>query len=159
MLPLAQMPSPWLSFALVWCAYDAGSFTSSAHDFTGTRTSASAGCLDLSVERRADTATGWVLAYDLGNRCDRPLTVDLKTASVVARTAEGDVAMVPFDPDREIEALPLDGRSLGGEAVEYRVATRGAPVIAICVDATGIVGALGTWTCFYNSPWLARGTR
>jgi len=145
------MRSALLLATLVGCAYRAGSFAAWGHDFPGRRTTV--GCLDLSIERRADAPTGPVLAYDLGNRCDRPVTIDLETTSVVARTARGDLAMVPYDPDHELRALPLDGRSVGAEAIEYRLASEPAAVASVCVDASSVVASLTPdWQCFDSRP-------
>jgi len=144
-----------LLFATVTgCAYRAGSFGAWNHDFAGRRTTV--GCLDLAIERRADHPTGQVLAYDFGNRCDEPLTVDLKTASVVARTTQDDIAMLPYDPAHEIRPLPLDGGSVGAEAIEYRMDRAGGPLVAICVDAASVLGqTVSDWQCFAEPSQLA----
>lgn len=141
------MRGTWLLAILVGCAYRAGSFASWGHDFDGRRTTV--GCIDLSIDRRADHFGAPVLAYDFGNRCDQPVVIDLETTLVVAKTTQGDVPMVPFDPDREIRSLPVDGRSVGAEAIEYRTAVEGANVLAICVDAGSVVGiSTPDWQCF-----------
>ena len=98
------------------CGYRAGSFALGRSDVAGAR--ATYGCVDVDVSRRADHPGGPVLAYEFGNGCDHAVSVDLAAIPVVAR--DGDLQ--PYDPDRELRALPLDGRSTGGEAIEYRSA-------------------------------------
>ena len=98
--------------AIAGCAYQPGSFDTWGHDFSGRRSTV--GCVDLAIARR-DHVAGPVLAYDFGNRCDAPVTIDLRAIAVVAKTARGDAPMVPYDPGNEIRALPLDGRSAGFE--------------------------------------------
>jgi hypothetical protein len=140
------------------CAYRAGSFGAWGHDFPGRRTTI--GCLDLAIERRADNPTGPVLAYDFGNRCDGPLLIDLHTTSVVARTAHGDLVMLPYDPERKIRALPLDGRSVGSEAIEYRTDLAGTELTAICVDAASVVGIMTPdWQCFAQPSQITEAAR
>ncbi len=132
---------------LVACAYRAGSFSSWQAQFLGRNMTI--GCVDVAIERRADQAGGPVLAYVIGNRCDRAVVIDLKHASVIAKTASGDASTLPYDPGREIRTLPLDGRSVAGEAIEYTVASTGSPVQAICVDASSIVHSpMPDWQCF-----------
>ena len=142
-----RMRSVLLSM-LAACAYRAGSFSSWEADFAGRRVTV--GCVDVAIQRRADHAGGPVLAYAVGNRCEyHEIEIDLKHASLIAKTALGDASVTPYDPDREIRPLPLDGRSVGGEAIEYTVASAGAEVRAICVDAASIVeSATSEWQCF-----------
>jgi len=129
------------------CAYRAGSFESWGHDFAGRQTTV--GCLDLAIEPRLETASGPVLAYDFGNRCDRPVVLDLGSTSVIAKTGGGNLAMVPIDPRHEIRALPLDARSVGAEAIAYRIDPPAAGVTAVCVDAASVVGDTPPdWQCF-----------
>src|SRR5574338_95138 len=82
------MRSAVLSVALAGCAYSPGSFSHFAQGFPGQRTTV--GCIDLAVERRPDTPGGSaVLAYDFGNRCDHPATIDFSQVKVRARTYDG----------------------------------------------------------------------
>lgn len=122
------------------CAtYHAGSFESAGEPFLGERSTA--GCLDLAVDVKRDTvATGPVVQYSFGNRCDRAATVDLANVRVTGRTASGEeVQMVAYDPYGEIRALPLDARSYGRERIEYRTARDfGGDVIAVCVGIRSI---------------------
>lgn len=125
------------------CAtYRAGSFEASGEPFLGERTTA--GCLDLAVDVARDAvATGPVVQYAFGNRCDRAATIDLASVRVTGRTASGEeVAMVPYDPYNEIRALPLDARAFGRERIEYRTSRDfSGDVVAVCVAIGSIGGA------------------
>ncbi len=127
--------------ALAACStYKPGSFVMHGEPFVGETTTA--GCLDLAVEvTREAVATGPVVNYQFGNRCDRAQVIDLQRVTVTGRTANGeDVAMVPYDPYGEIVALPLDARAAGRERIEYRTATdfSSGDVVSVCVA----IGAL-----------------
>ena len=135
-----------LSVALIGCAYRPGSFSHLRQDFPGQRTTV--GCIDLAVERRPDLTTGGtVLAYEFGNRCDRPATVDFTRVAVKARTFEGkDLDLSAYDPDLQIRPLSIDGRAAGREAIAYPAAERLAEV---CVDVASLVHeAPARWLCF-----------
>ncbi|KAB2881763.1 MAG: hypothetical protein F9K40_23845 [Kofleriaceae bacterium] len=123
------------------CAtYRAGSFEMSGEPMLGERTTA--GCLDLAVDVARDAvATGPVVQYQFGNRCDRAATIDLGGVRVTGRTATGEeVAMVPYDPYNEIRALALDARASGRERIEYRTSRElSGDVVAVCVA----IGAIG----------------
>src|SRR5688572_558692 len=108
-----------LSVALIGCAYSPGSFSHFRQGFPGQRTTV--GCLDVAIERRPDLiGGGTVLAYEFGNRCDRPAIVDLSRVTVVGRTYEGEQhELRAFDPSAEIRPLKLDGRLAGREAIAY----------------------------------------
>ncbi|HEX7838157.1 MAG TPA: hypothetical protein VF469_11870 [Kofleriaceae bacterium] len=131
--------------ALVGCAYEPGSFSSSSQTFTGQRVTV--GCLDLAIERRADLAIGPVLAYQFANRCDHPTIVDLGAATVVGRDPQGtDTALRPYDPRGELQPTALDGRNVGTEALAYPAA-RAMP--QICVDAAALARqGRPRWLCF-----------
>jgi predicted dienelactone hydrolase len=132
-------------FVLTGCAYRAGSFDSMNQDFVGTR--ASAGCLDLAIERRADIDRGPVVAYSFGNRCDAPALVDLADAVVVARTSDDAIQrLTPYDPRQEIVAREIDARAVGGEAIAYVSSAR---LPELCVDTASIAHVPGhSWLCF-----------
>ena len=124
------------------CAsYRAGSFEISGEPFLGERTTA--GCLDLAVDVGRDAvATGPVVQYQFGNRCDRAASIDLGGVRVTGRTSTGEeVAMVAYDPYGQIRRLPLDARASGRERIEYRTAREfGGDVIAVCVAIGSIAG-------------------
>ncbi len=126
------------------CAgYRPGSFVMAGEPFVGELTTA--GCLDLAVDVRRDAvATGPVVQYQFGNRCDRATTIDLGGVRVTGRTVTGEeVAMVAYDPYRELRPLPLDARSVGRERIEYRTGRDFAgDVVSVCV-AIGSVGGGG----------------
>jgi hypothetical protein len=140
-----------LSVALTACAYSPGSFRHFRHDFPGQRTTV--GCLDLAIERRPDLTTGGtVLAYEFGNRCDHPAVVDLASVEVVGRTVGGDeVKLAPYDPEREMRALAIDGRAAGQEAIAYPSMVALAEV---CVNAATVTHqGSPSWLCF-GDRWL-----
>jgi hypothetical protein len=144
-----------LSVALIGCAYSPGSFSHFRQDFPGQRTTV--GCIDLSVERRPDlTSGGTVLAYEFGNRCDRPATVDFTQAAVRGRTFSGkDIDLVAYDPEWQMRPLAIDGRTAGKEAIAYPSDERLAQV---CVDVASITReAPQRWLCFASNlpPQLA----
>jgi hypothetical protein len=138
-----------LSVALAACAYSPGSFSHLRQNFPGQRTTV--GCIDVSVERRPDlTSGGAVLAYEFGNRCDRPAPIDFTQAKVLARTYDGeDLTLEPWDPEYQIVPLAIDGRSAGAEAIAYLSDKRLAEV---CVDVAGLTHqAPATWLCFASN--------
>jgi hypothetical protein len=148
-----------LTVALTACAYRPGSFSHLSQDFPGQRTTV--GCIDLSVQRRPDlTGGGTVLAYEFGNRCDRPAMVDFTQVKVVARTFTGeDLTLEAFDPEWQIKPLQIDGRSSGREAIAYPADQRLAEV---CVDAASLTHAApARWLCFGSNlpPQLAEASR
>ena len=148
-----------LSVALTACAYRPGSFSHISQDFPGQRTTV--GCIDLSVERRPDlTSGGTVLAYEFGNRCDHPATVDFTQVKVTGRTFAGeDLALAAFDPEWQIKPMQIDGRSTGKEAIAYPSDARLAEV---CVDAASLAHeAPARWLCFASNlpPQLAETSR
>lgn len=138
-----------LSVALIGCAYRPGSFSHFRQDFPGQRTTV--GCIDLAVERRPDlTSGGAVLAYEFGNRCDRPATIDLANVRVKARTYSGtDLDLVAYDPDWQLRPLEIDGRAAGKEAIAYPADERLAEV---CVDIASVVQqGPARWLCFASN--------
>jgi len=153
--------------ALVGCAYKPGSFAYSQDPFPGQR--ATVGCLDVSVERRADLPIGPVLGYHFANRCDHATVIDLGGVAVVGRTLEGAaLALTPYDPRAELRPIALDGRNAGAESLVYPSDTRSTvPVVAgatgsrslllavppampqVCADvATLVHEAPPRWLCF-----------
>lgn len=128
------------------CAYKPGSFRHSQRDFQGQR--ATVGCLDLAIYHRPGLVdAGTVLAYEFGNRCDGPATVDFASTRVVGRTLTGEqVALAPYDPNSEIRALRIDGRGVGAEAIAYPASE---PLAQVCVDAASLARVNGErWLCF-----------
>jgi len=80
------------------------------------------GCVDvgLAIGRRPE-ATGPVVIISLGNACKHSVAVDLSALHVVGGNDRGHtVAMVAYDPDREIEPLRIDGLVQGDEWIEYQ---------------------------------------
>lgn len=139
------MRSVLLAAALAACGYQPGSFQYPHAYVAGQR--ATVGCLDLSVGVRQRTPRAAVIEYDFGNRCEHPSVVDLAAARVIGRTADGrEVSLAPYDPNGELRALPLDGRSTGHEAIAYE--SEKSPVAEVCVDAAAIAHAGRRWLCF-----------
>ena len=131
------------------CAYKPGSFTHRQQDFPGQRTTV--GCIDLAVDRRPDLSSGGtVLAYQFGNRCDHPATIDLANARVIAQLDDGQrVDVHPWDPEGEIREVRLDGRLSGAEALAYPANSR---IDQICVDAASIAHEReARWLCFSST--------
>jgi len=136
---------------LAACAYHGGSFATYDHAFLGAR--ATFGCVDASVARRRDIADRPVIAYEFGNRCDGPVVIDLARVEAYGRDTNGDkVALRAYDPDRELAAGLLDGRSSGDETISY--AADGDPTLdSICVDPSAAFGgAEPRWSCFASVP-------
>jgi hypothetical protein len=138
-----------LSVALIGCAYRPGSFSHVRQDFPGQRTTV--GCIDLAVERRPDLpGGGTVLAYEFGNRCDGPQTIDFTRTAVKARTYDGaELALRAYDPEWQIRPLRIDGRTAGREAIAYHADQRLAEV---CVDVASLVEqSPSSWLCFASN--------
>jgi hypothetical protein len=133
----------WASLGLVAaCGYRGGSFRGPDGPFPGER--AAVGCLDVAVAPHADVdASGPVLAYEFGNRCDHPTTVDLAAVRVRARTVDGrEIELAPYDPLGELRVAQLDARKTGREVIEYRAAVAGSIALA-CAELSGIEGRAG----------------
>jgi hypothetical protein len=138
-----------LCLALVGCAYRPGTFATVGSTFPGQR--ATVGCLDIAVERRTDLTWGAVVGYQFANRCDRPAPVDLAHAVVVGRTVDGiEVDLAPYDPEHELAALDLDGRTVGREAIAY---ASEVALAEVCIDAASVArGDQAQWLCFGRRP-------
>ena len=145
----AAMRTAVLFVALAGCAYKPGTFSTPGSTFPGQR--ATVGCLDLAVERRTDLTWGAVVGYQFANRCDHPTVVDLAQANVVGRTVDGvQVDLAPYDPERELRALDIDGRAIGKEAIAY---ASEVALAEVCVDAASVAHrAEQQWICFGRRP-------
>jgi|MudIll2142460700_1097286.scaffolds.fasta_scaffold09400_2 hypothetical protein len=133
---------------LAGCGYQPSSFRSDVQ-FPGQR--ATAGCLDISIERRDRSTSGEVVfAYTFGNRCDRPVIVDLASVTVIGRQTDGKpLVLHPYDPHREIEPRWLDGRAVGRETLAYEASVM---LVDICVDAGSIPRSpMSWWLCFAST--------
>src|SRR5688572_27100413 len=71
---------------VVGCSYSPGSFSYPGRYFAGQRLTV--GCLDVSIDRRADAFESAVLDFQFGNRCDDPVVVDLLSVPVIGRTVD-----------------------------------------------------------------------
>lgn len=140
------------SLWLASCAYHGGSFSFIGHEFAGARVTF--GCIDLAVDRRPDGPNGPVINYEFGNGCDRAAKIDLSSVDAIERDGDGnELALRPYDPDREISPASLDGRSHGQEAIEYRLEDGVAALSSVCVDpAPAFGGDTPRWTCFGGAP-------
>ena len=135
-----------LAAALVGCAYSPGSYTHFRQSFPGQRTTV--GCIDLAIERRPDVNAGAaVLAYEFGNRCDHPATIDLARTRVLAQTYSGErIELRPYDPNGEIRTLKIDGRGAGAEAIAYFA---DEAIAQVCVNAATVAQLTeDRWLCF-----------
>lgn len=138
---------------LVGCAYKPGSFTYESRTFPGQRVSL--GCLDVSVDRRADINGDPVLDYQFGNRCDSPVTIDLVNLPVIGRMASGGERLLKaFDPGLEMHVAKLDALQAGGEAIAYVTDDPGStdPIVQVCVDVARLERTNkpreAQWLCF-----------
>ena len=139
----------WVLAAVGGCSYRAGAFSALGHDFAGQRVSV--GCFDLAVARRPDGPLGAVLAYDIGNRCDTPVSLDLASVPVVGLVDNASIELTAYDPRAELRRLPLDGRATAMETIEYR-ARIAVPFEDLCVDAGHIAGVTAAWQCVGPAP-------
>jgi hypothetical protein len=98
------------------------------------------GCVDIGLAvTRVPEATGPVIVFDLGNRCDHGVTVDLSAVHAVAHDLNWESApMLAYDPDRTIRPLPIGGRDYGTEWIEYN-AVSSIELYSIDVDLGNIV--------------------
>ena len=121
------------------CGYRSGSFQGPGGRFSGEHVTV--GCLDVGVAATADAAAeGPVIAYEFGNRCDRPARVDLAAVIVRGRTSGGDeLELAPYDPDGALRAARIEARRTGREVIEYRAAGPD-PVRLVCVELDGLDG-------------------
>jgi hypothetical protein len=145
--------------AVAACSYTPGSYHSTwlnliepGYAFPVHR--ATLGCIDLAVGRVDQSyATGPVIEYGFGNRCDRRVPVDLVSLRVIARGADGsERALVAYDPRRELRVLPLVARMAGVERIEYRdpIDPRAPLDGPICVDVGGVDASMPRaerWLC------------
>jgi len=137
---------------LAGCGYQSGSFDSPVRQFSGSLITVD--CLDIAIDRRPDLPDGHaVVSYTFGNRCDHPVLVDLSQVAILGRDSEGkSFELAAYDPRHEIEALRIDGRAVGGEAIAYE--SDESPK-QICIDAGGITHApTATWLCIGSRPLL-----
>lgn len=141
--------SACVALGLLGCSrYSAGSFHGGGRDFTGQYVTV--GCLDVAIASDHDpVAPGPVVDYQFGNRCDRAVPVDLGAIRATGRTPSGEeVALVPYDPYREIRGLRLEARTAGRERLEYRKARDfGTDVVQICLALDGLTEAPGGRVC------------
>ena len=142
--------------ALAAChGYRAGSFRGPRGPFPGEPVTL--GCLDVAVARSHDAgAQGPAVELAFGNRCRRPVTVDLTRMSARGRDAAGqDVRLVAYESGRRDPAAAArrpPGRTRGHRAV----ATGGAdaPLTQVCVDVGGIdrsAAPAARWVCMEAS--------
>lgn len=128
--------------------YEPGAFSWPRAAFSGVRMTV--GCTDLAIDRRADDDDDQsiIVQLEVGNRCDHPVQLDFPGIHVVGTTESGrEVKLVPHDPDAELQALPLDGRSYASEAIAYRD-PRGETLTGACVDVASLVHAgKPRWVC------------
>jgi hypothetical protein len=137
---------------LAGCGYQSGSFDSPVRQFSGSLITVD--CLDIAIDRRPDLPDGHaVVSYTFGNRCDHPVLIDLSQVAILGRDWEGkSFELAAYDPRHEIEALRIDGRAVGGEAIAYE---RDESPKQICIDAGGITHApTAAWLCIGSRPLL-----
>jgi hypothetical protein len=135
------------SLVLTSCAYKPDSFEVASVPFSGFYLSVD--CLDLAIDHRKHTNDNDVIAYEFGNRCDKPVVVDFAAARVYGQTYEGEgIALYAYDPLQEIRVMRIDAHATGREALEY---PSGRNFERVCVDAAAIAHATPSrWVCFAN---------
>ena len=112
------------------------------------------GCLDLGVHlTRHPSVPGrfTVVRYELGNRCDRPLRLDLSAVRARARYADGvELTLARHDPRREVVPATLEHRSRAVEVLAYAPAIPrdGAPAV-VCLTLDGVLRDASAAT----TPW------
>lgn len=123
-------------------AYEAGSF-----DDYGRATEPrmrSVGCLDVRLQPRGEGEVGraWVaIDYELGNRCRRPIDVDLRAVAVWGEAGRGMSPMDLYDPREEVVVATLDGETYASEALAYEPGDGAQEEIQrVCVDVTRLHG-------------------
>jgi hypothetical protein len=109
-------------------------------------------CLDLAVSvAREQPLTGPVVSYNFGNRCDHDVTVDLSSASVVARDAQGrELHLSAYDPGGQIRPAALPALLTGSERIEYNGDFAERALVQVCVDVGAIDrsgDAQARWIC------------
>ena len=141
-----------LTSALVACAaYRPGTFQRTAPAGTAV---VEAGCLDVAATVTDDAVAAWpVVDLQFGNRCDRPVPVDLRAIAASGHTRTGAVVnLVPYDPMAELRPLPLEARSRGRELLQYRdrrdLGVVGADVVDLCLELGALGGAAAQVRCF-----------
>lgn len=111
------------------------------------------GCVEVGVERRADSEMAPVVRYAVENHCEQAVRVDLAWAQVIGRTADGaEVALVPALEGRattETSAVvPPSERHAA--TIAYR---SGATIGQLCVDVASVADVdhdKPQWRCFGN---------
>lgn len=138
---------------LIGCAYKAGALAKAKPEEGFTGRYATVGCLDIAIDRKADRGSSAVLGFEVGNRCDDKVVIDLAFAHVIGRTADGvEVALAADDPEL-LQPLALDGRAVGEEAVAY--ASRDQ-LGQVCVDVASLANEKpAQWMCFGNTESVA----
>ncbi|HEY5923140.1 MAG TPA: hypothetical protein VIV11_15785 [Kofleriaceae bacterium] len=133
------------ALVLAGCAYKPDSFRQGSASFRGFYISVD--CLDLGIDHRKRDNRMDVIAYEFGNRCDKPVVVDLAAARVYGRTADGEeVELYAFDPMSEIRPVRIDARAYGREAIEY---PSSHTLDRVCIDAAAIAHVSPpNWICF-----------
>jgi hypothetical protein len=136
-------------FLVAGCAYQPGSFTSAGVTFTGQ--TATIGCIDLAATSVLDNrATGPVVRYAFGNRCDHNATLDLMSIRAVGHDTTGQThELALFDPNREVKPAKLDARFAGTEQLAYLDPDL-TQFSSVCVDVGGIdpsVPKREDWLC------------
>lgn len=133
---------------LAGCSYHPGSFRDHAGTWAGTTTTL--GCIDVAVANGDEVgATGTVIAYGLGNRCERRVVVDLGSVRAVGRDFDGrERPLVAYDPRGELRPIRLHALWSGRAQVAYRGVD--ANIASICVDIGRIDRSVATserWIC------------
>lgn len=126
---------------LTGCSYSRGDLTyaSNAPNVPPRDVHTAGRCVDLALDRvtyRPETSHV-VVDYVFGNACDEDAPLDLATASVRGRTADGREIPLGLDEPaaRNVRIAPLEARDGGHELLHYAAAE---PVTSVCIEIAGV---------------------
>lgn len=126
-----------ISSGCVYTAYSPGELGEGARSY---------GCLDLlvrPVESNETPPGGQMIAFDIGNRCDHGVPIDLTAMRVHMRREGTRTAIIahPYDPRSEIRPARIPASLWIHERIIFFPSDYGcqSPVEHTCVDLQGIV--------------------
>lgn len=139
---MRSAPSTLLALALSACSlpvYEPGRLLRAPSDGLAMRL----GCLDValrSYREQVMPADHVALRFDLGNRCERAVDVDLTRVRVTGVYAGVRLPFEVVDPRREVVPARLDARGVAAETLEYAPgAEQPRAPVAVCVALAGAI--------------------
>lgn len=124
---------------LAGCSYRPGTLTAVGPH--GTRAELQRlGCLEVAVVPVIDSAAnGPVAGFHFANRCNQPVSVDLRAVQATGVFADGRRRTLRvYDPKRQIRRGTLDARAVGSENLEYTLPEQAAPPVRLCLDLSAL---------------------